>query len=157
MDVWIQHADHVAPSIHKKSALTSPTSGSHSVGIVRSRTQAKELVIRDVLGRINHLLPIDTTRTSQKRNASNNSTITCVFTAVVTFLPSRWLPTLVDTHRHTGRWEGFTWRTLGGLRYHVIHTKFRKHWFVHFKVTEGGFTDTQRAWRSYKICFCFPK
>jgi hypothetical protein len=37
-----RHADHVAPSIHKKLALSSPTSGGHLVGIVRSRTQAKE-------------------------------------------------------------------------------------------------------------------
>jgi hypothetical protein len=40
--VGIRHADHVAPSISKKLALTSPTSGSRSVGIVRSRTQATE-------------------------------------------------------------------------------------------------------------------
>jgi hypothetical protein len=33
------------PSIRKKLALTSPTSGGHSVGIVRSRTKASELVI----------------------------------------------------------------------------------------------------------------
>jgi hypothetical protein len=36
--VGIRHADHVAPSIRKKLALTSPTSGGRSVGIVRSRT-----------------------------------------------------------------------------------------------------------------------
>jgi hypothetical protein len=38
----ICHADHVAPSIRKKLALTSPTSGCLSVGIVGSRTQATE-------------------------------------------------------------------------------------------------------------------
>jgi hypothetical protein len=38
----IRHADHVAPSIRKKLALTSPTSSSSSVGIVRSRIQATE-------------------------------------------------------------------------------------------------------------------
>jgi hypothetical protein len=32
----------VAPSIRKKSAITSPTSGGRSVGIVRSRTQTME-------------------------------------------------------------------------------------------------------------------
>jgi hypothetical protein len=32
----------MAPSIHKKLALTSPTSGGCSVGIVRSRTRATE-------------------------------------------------------------------------------------------------------------------
>jgi hypothetical protein len=34
--VGIHHADHVAPSICKKLAITSPTSGGHSVGVVRS-------------------------------------------------------------------------------------------------------------------------
>jgi hypothetical protein len=41
--VEIRHADHVAPSIRKKKlAITSPTIGGHSVGIVRSRTQTTE-------------------------------------------------------------------------------------------------------------------
>jgi hypothetical protein len=40
--VGIRHADHVTPSIHKKLAITSPTSGGRSV-IVRSRTQAMEI------------------------------------------------------------------------------------------------------------------
>jgi hypothetical protein len=43
--VGIRHADHVAPSNPQKLALTSPTSHGRSVGIVRSRTQAAELVI----------------------------------------------------------------------------------------------------------------
>jgi hypothetical protein len=34
-----RHADHVAPSIRKRLAITSPTNGGLSVGIVRSRTQ----------------------------------------------------------------------------------------------------------------------
>jgi hypothetical protein len=34
--VGIRHADHVASSIRKKLAITSPTSGGRSVGIVRS-------------------------------------------------------------------------------------------------------------------------
>jgi hypothetical protein len=38
----IRQADHVAPYIRKKLALTSPTSGGRSVSIVRSRTQATE-------------------------------------------------------------------------------------------------------------------
>jgi hypothetical protein len=42
--VGTRHADHVAPYICKKLAITSPTSGGHSVGIVRSRTQTMELV-----------------------------------------------------------------------------------------------------------------
>jgi hypothetical protein len=42
-EVGIRHADHVAPSIRKKLAITWPTSGGRSVGIVRSRTQTMEL------------------------------------------------------------------------------------------------------------------
>jgi hypothetical protein len=38
----IHHADHVAPSIGKKLTITSPTSGSRSVGIVHSRSQTME-------------------------------------------------------------------------------------------------------------------
>jgi hypothetical protein len=41
--VGIRHADHVAPSIRKKLALTSPISGCRSVEIVRSRTKATEI------------------------------------------------------------------------------------------------------------------
>jgi hypothetical protein len=37
-----RHSDHVAPSISKKLAVTSPTSCGRSVGIVRSRTQTME-------------------------------------------------------------------------------------------------------------------
>jgi hypothetical protein len=40
--VGIRHADHVATSIRKKLAITSPTSGGRSVGIVHSRTQTME-------------------------------------------------------------------------------------------------------------------
>jgi hypothetical protein len=40
--VGIRHAAHVAPSTRKKLAITSPTSGGRSVGIVRSRTQTME-------------------------------------------------------------------------------------------------------------------
>jgi hypothetical protein len=43
--VGIRHADHVGPSIRRKLSLTLPTSGGHSVGIVRSRTQATEFVL----------------------------------------------------------------------------------------------------------------
>jgi hypothetical protein len=35
----IRCADHATPSIHKKFALTSPTSGGRSVGIVRLRAK----------------------------------------------------------------------------------------------------------------------
>jgi hypothetical protein len=44
MTVGISHADHVAPSISKKLAITSPKNGGRSVGIVRSQTQAMEFV-----------------------------------------------------------------------------------------------------------------
>jgi hypothetical protein len=40
--VEIRHADYVAPSIRKKLAITSPTSGGRSVGVVRSRTQTMD-------------------------------------------------------------------------------------------------------------------
>jgi hypothetical protein len=40
--VGFRHADHVAPSIRKKLALTSLASGGRSVGIVRLRTEAME-------------------------------------------------------------------------------------------------------------------
>jgi hypothetical protein len=40
--IGIRHADHVAPRYPQKLALTSPTSGGRSVGIVRSRTQDME-------------------------------------------------------------------------------------------------------------------
>jgi hypothetical protein len=40
--VGIRHVDHVAPFIRKKLAITSPTSGGRSVGIVCSRTQTME-------------------------------------------------------------------------------------------------------------------
>jgi hypothetical protein len=38
----IRHADHVAPSIRRKLAITLPTSGGRSVGTVRSQTQTTE-------------------------------------------------------------------------------------------------------------------
>jgi hypothetical protein len=43
--VGIRHANHVAPSIRKKLAITSLTSGGRSVGVVRSRTQTMEFVV----------------------------------------------------------------------------------------------------------------
>jgi hypothetical protein len=42
---WIRCADHVTPLYPQKLALTSPTGGGRSVGIVRSRTKATESVI----------------------------------------------------------------------------------------------------------------
>jgi hypothetical protein len=43
--VGIRHADHVASSIRKMLVITSPTSGSRSVGTVLSRTQTMEFSI----------------------------------------------------------------------------------------------------------------
>jgi hypothetical protein len=40
--VGIRCADHATPSTRKRLALTSPTSGGRSVGIVRLRTTATE-------------------------------------------------------------------------------------------------------------------
>jgi hypothetical protein len=42
--VGIRHADHVAPLYPQKLAITSPTTGGRSVGIVRSRTQTVEFL-----------------------------------------------------------------------------------------------------------------
>jgi hypothetical protein len=42
--VGIGCADHVIPYIRKKLALTSPTTGGRSVGIVRSQTKATEFL-----------------------------------------------------------------------------------------------------------------
>ena len=43
--VGIHCADHVTPLYPQKLALTSPTGGGRSVGIVRSRTKATELLL----------------------------------------------------------------------------------------------------------------
>jgi len=40
--VGIRYANHVTPLYPQKLALTSPTGGGRSVGMVRSRTQATE-------------------------------------------------------------------------------------------------------------------
>jgi len=40
--VWTRCADHVTPLYPQKLALTSPTGGGRSVGIVRVRTKATE-------------------------------------------------------------------------------------------------------------------
>jgi hypothetical protein len=40
----IRHTDHATPLYPQKLAITSPTSGGRSVGIVRTRTKATELV-----------------------------------------------------------------------------------------------------------------
>jgi hypothetical protein len=46
-------------------------------------------------------------------------------------------------------------RRRDGLSYHDMHTKFHTDWFRHSKVDNGGFTDTQTAWRSHKPTFTF--
>jgi hypothetical protein len=43
--VRIRHTDHATLFMHKKLALTSPRSGGRSVGIVRLRTKAMELLV----------------------------------------------------------------------------------------------------------------
>ena len=50
-------ADHVTPLYPQKLALTSPTGGGRSVGVVRSRTEATELSFFDhmVDGRVRQL------------------------------------------------------------------------------------------------------
>jgi hypothetical protein len=47
MALGIRHLDHVAPCIPQKLTLTSSTSGGRLVGIVRSRTQAKEFYVEE--------------------------------------------------------------------------------------------------------------
>jgi hypothetical protein len=49
MAVGIRCADHVTPLYLQKLALTSPTSGGRSVGIVRSRTKAMEFSLVYIL------------------------------------------------------------------------------------------------------------
>jgi hypothetical protein len=44
MPYAIRRTDHATPLYPRKLAITSPTSGGRSVGIVRSRTKATELV-----------------------------------------------------------------------------------------------------------------
>jgi len=46
-------ADHVTPLYRQKLALTSPTGGGRSVGIVRSRTKATELELWNLFGACN--------------------------------------------------------------------------------------------------------
>jgi hypothetical protein len=41
----IRHGDHATPFYTQKLALTSPTGGGRSVGIVRSRTKATEFLL----------------------------------------------------------------------------------------------------------------
>jgi hypothetical protein len=43
--VGIRRADHVTPTIRKKSALILPTSGSRLVGIVHSQTKVTGFVV----------------------------------------------------------------------------------------------------------------
>jgi hypothetical protein len=50
----IRHADHVAPSVRKTLILSLSTSGDRLVGIVRSRTEAKDL-LEICLFRIRHV------------------------------------------------------------------------------------------------------
>ena len=45
MAVGIRCADHVTPLYPQKLALTSPTGGGRSVGVVRSRTKATEFYV----------------------------------------------------------------------------------------------------------------
>src|SRR5215469_10945374 len=54
--VGIRCADHVTPLYPQKLALTSPTGGGHSVGIVRSRTKATEFSLSLLPSEIGDLL-----------------------------------------------------------------------------------------------------
>jgi hypothetical protein len=68
--VGIRYADLVAPSIRKSWQSLSPTSGGHTVGIVRSRTQTMEcftspLWVHNAEREINWMLD------NQERNTSD--------------------------------------------------------------------------------------
>jgi len=47
--VGIRCANHVTPLYSQKLALTSPTGGGRSVGMVRSRTKATEFSLIDII------------------------------------------------------------------------------------------------------------
>jgi hypothetical protein len=68
--------------------------------VARDTVQARrDCVIQEVRGRTNRLLSFDTTRTARR-----STTILLqlrVFVAAVTFLLSRYLATIADTHRDT--------------------------------------------------------
>jgi hypothetical protein len=69
--VGIRHTDHETSSFRKTLALTSLTSGGLSVGIVRSRTKAREFsysLIIFVLTEIDHWL-----LSSENVNINNNN------------------------------------------------------------------------------------
>jgi hypothetical protein len=59
---------------------------------------------------------------------SNSSSVSCVFIAAITFLPSRCVATIGDTQTD-GR--DYDVRRYDGFRY---HTKFRKDWIRHSEV-----------------------
>jgi hypothetical protein len=63
MAVGIRCADHVTPLYPQKLALTSPTGGGRSVGIVRSQTKAMELYL---FTQLYSLLPLFLLLVSQK-------------------------------------------------------------------------------------------
>jgi hypothetical protein len=48
--VGIRRADYAAPHYPQMLALTSPTSGGRSAGVVRSRTQATEFITKNASG-----------------------------------------------------------------------------------------------------------
>jgi hypothetical protein len=54
--VRIRRADHATPFIREKLVLTSPTSGGRLVGMVRSRTKAREFSFFNTDGRSMKLL-----------------------------------------------------------------------------------------------------
>jgi len=53
--VGTRYADHVTPIYPQKLALTSPTGGGRSVGIVRVRTKATEFVLLFVRYEVEHI------------------------------------------------------------------------------------------------------
>jgi hypothetical protein len=73
----IRHADHVAPSIRKKLALTSLTNGGLSVGIVRLRTEATEFLYIYIYIYIYILIGVQTIHRSKLRMTESLCAFKC--------------------------------------------------------------------------------
>jgi hypothetical protein len=68
----------------------------------------------------------------------------CVFVASVTFSPSRCLAKIGDTYTDTETDGKHLRSTPLRLRWHDIHSQFRKYYLRHLKVEWGGGSQTQR-------------
>jgi len=105
-------ADHVTPLYPHKLALTSPTGGGRSVGIVRVRTKATEFLVYWILGK--HCAPPgygcpSDTRTTLKLGCSGSLLLTLADPLYGVHSPK----TLnIDKH-----WRTFLWKHIYFLLY----------------------------------------